>query len=170
MQEVLKTLNNGNAALEASTLYFQTIHHWLPFISKKRIELGFALKEGPDLALFFLTMKLVVTEPNQDTDPLTVYSSAKDFSMKLQASGWVSLSCLQANVLIALFEFSHALYPAAWMTIGSCARYADLLGLGPSGDVLKLDGKIVCVVKILQITLSNTVSLILISSVLDVLG
>lgn len=144
---MLITLNNGNAALEAFTLYFQTIHHWLPFISKKRIELGFALKEGPDLALFFLAMRLVVTEPNEDADHLKAYSTAKDFSTKLQTSGWVSLSCLQAEVLIALFEFGHALYPAAWMTIGVCARYADLLGLGPSGDVLKLDRKIVCVMK-----------------------
>ncbi|KAM6506559.1 hypothetical protein FSOLCH5_013533 [Fusarium solani] len=32
-------------------------------------------------------------------------------------------------ILVALYEYSQAIYPAAWMTVGACARYADLLGI-----------------------------------------
>ncbi|KAK1597463.1 uncharacterized protein LY79DRAFT_700829 [Colletotrichum navitas] len=34
-----------------------------------------------------------------------------------------------AMVLVAYFEYAHAVYPAAWLTVASCMRYADFLGL-----------------------------------------
>lgn len=87
---------------------------------------------GPDLAMLFLGMKLITVRAN-DVAGGELYSMAKDFIARLESNGAVSLLCLQAMVLIALYEYSHAIYPAAWMTIGSCARYADILGF-TTGD------------------------------------
>ncbi|KAL1584242.1 hypothetical protein WHR41_06760 [Cladosporium halotolerans] len=55
--KTLAILNRGNTAVDASDAYFKTVHRWLPFISKKRIDLGATLHNGgPDLAMLFLAM------------------------------------------------------------------------------------------------------------------
>ena len=40
---------------------------------------------------------------------------------------------LQAAVLIAVYEVGHAIYPAAYLTIGACARYGTMLGIDKLG-------------------------------------
>ena len=109
--------------------YFGTIHNWMPIVSKKRMDLGIPVRNGgPDIAMLFLAMKLITTQADEVADG-TLYSIAKGFLSGLEGSGVVSLLCLQAMVLIALYEYSHSIYPAAWMTVGACARYAEILGL-----------------------------------------
>lgn len=128
LQPVLALLSQGNVVLDVSRDYFATIHTWLPMVSKKRIDVGLPVQNaGPDLAMLFLGMKLVTAHAN-DIAGGGLYSTAKDFITRLESNGAVSLLCLQAMVLVALYEYSHAIYPAAWMTIGSCARYAEILG------------------------------------------
>jgi len=115
----------------------------MPFISHKRMNLGIPLRNaGPDLAMLFLAMKLVTSSPAGTgtgtgaslrgcDDPL--YTRAKAFLALFEANGEVSSLCLQAMVLIALYEYGHAVYPAVWMTVGACVRYANMLGITPSG-------------------------------------
>ncbi|KAI1066806.1 hypothetical protein LB506_012030 [Fusarium annulatum] len=130
---VLALLSQGNVVLDVSQNYFATIHTWFPMISKKRMDMGLPVQNaGPDLAMLFLGMKLITT-PAIDITDSTLYDTAKSFLSSLESNGVVSLLCLQAMILVALYEYSHAIYPAAWMTIGSCARYADILGITP-GD------------------------------------
>ncbi|KAG5780673.1 hypothetical protein H9Q73_005664 [Fusarium xylarioides] len=130
---VLALLSQGNVVLDVSQNYFATIHTWFPMISKKRMDMGLPVQNaGPDLAMLFLGMKLVTTAAIDITDS-TLYDTAKSFLASLESNGVVSLLCLQAMILVALYEYSHAIYPAAWMTIGSCARYSDILGITP-GD------------------------------------
>jgi hypothetical protein len=101
----------------------------MPIVSKKRIDLGIPVRNGgPDIAMLFLAMKLITTEVDEVANG-TLYSIAKGFLNSLEASGVVSLLALQAMVLIALYEYSHSIYPAAWMTVGACARYAEIFGL-----------------------------------------
>ena len=135
-QDVLAVLSFGNAVIETTSDYFDTIHTWMPFISHKRMNLGIPLRNaGPDLAMLFLAMKLVTSPPAgtglPSCDPL--YTSAKAFLALFEANGEVSLLCLQAMVLIALYEHGHAVYPTAWMTVGACVRYAEMLGITHSG-------------------------------------
>ncbi|PTB35153.1 hypothetical protein M441DRAFT_32229 [Trichoderma asperellum CBS 433.97] len=75
-------------------------------------------------------MKLVIA-PAAGIADCALYTTAKNFLSRLESNGSVSLLCLQAMVLIALYEYGHAIYPAAWMIIGSCVRYSDLLDLTP---------------------------------------
>ena len=101
----------------------------MPIVSKKRMDLGIPVQNGgPDIAMLFLAMKLITAQADEFADG-TLYSIAKGFLSGLEGSGVVSLLCLQAMVLIALYEYSHSIYPAAWMTVGACARYAEIIGL-----------------------------------------
>lgn len=131
LQPVLAILSQGTFVVDVSQTYFATVHTWLPMVSKKRMELGHPVQNaGPDLAMLFLGMKLVTTSAS-DADGMTLYRTAKGFLAHLESNGTVSVITLQAMILIALYEYAHAIYPEAWMSVGSCVRYCDLLGLAP---------------------------------------
>ncbi|KAK0630123.1 hypothetical protein B0T17DRAFT_589721 [Bombardia bombarda] len=122
----------SNAVQEATAEYFDTVHRWFPFISRKRMSLGISLGEGgPDLAMLFLAMKLVTAHPVEGTPcaATPMYTAAKRFLALLESSGNVSLPHLQSMILVALYEFGHGIYPAAWMSISACSRYAEFVGI-----------------------------------------
>lgn len=81
-------------------------------------------------------MKLVVSIPcgSVDDNPKTpLYNAAKNFYSQLGSMGTCSIQVLQAGILIALYELGHAMYPAAYMSIGSCARYGTAFGFDNRG-------------------------------------
>lgn len=109
----------------------------MPIISKKRLTrnmLNPMWEAGPDLALLFLCMKLMAPRPQDDSENIynPIYAAAKRFISTLEANGIVSLMMLQAYILVALYELGHSIYPAAWMTVGACARYGQVLGIHDS--------------------------------------
>ncbi|KAK3362698.1 hypothetical protein B0T25DRAFT_586894 [Lasiosphaeria hispida] len=132
-QDVYEILSHGNAVQEATAEYFDSVHHWFPIISKKRMSLGISLWEGgPDLAMLFLAMKLVTSQPVAGVDSAVdnhLYTASKRFLALLEGSGTLSLIHLQSMILVTLYEFGHAIYPAAWMSIAMCARYIDIIGI-----------------------------------------
>lgn len=80
---------------------------------KKRIDLSITLQDGgPDLAMLFLAMKLVLSPFGTD-ETQQVYMEAKRFLAVLQDSGYVSVCYLQVMILVALYDYGHALQPAA---------------------------------------------------------
>jgi hypothetical protein len=99
---------------------------------------------GPDLALLFLAMKLIITRPQDGADSSLnpVYQAAKRFLGLMEASGLVSLLVLQSYILVNLYEMSMAIYPAAWMTAGTSVRYALVLGINTHQDVPQLLGHV----------------------------
>lgn len=140
---MVEILDSSEVVEEAASAYFNTIHKWFSFISRKRMNLGISLADGgPDLALLFLAMKLITTTPSSgltSTADMPLYRVSKQFMALLESAGTVSILYLQAMILIALYEYSHAIYPAAWMTVGNCVRYAAMLGLpsyGEAADIL----------------------------------
>lgn len=131
-QEVLDVLSSSEVIQEAVSTYFNTIHQWFSFISRKRMNLGISLAGGgADLTLLFLAIKLITTPPpqSQSADKLPLYWTTKRFLCLLEAAGTTSIIYLQSQILIALYEYSHALYPSAYLSVGACVRYASLLGL-----------------------------------------
>lgn len=56
----------------------------------------------------------------------------------METSGNLSLRILQAGILIALYETGHAIYPAAYLSVGACVRYGIALGIDKL--VLEPDG------------------------------
>jgi hypothetical protein len=132
--QFLQLVGDLNAINSTATKFFGRIHPWMPFISKKRFYesyLGPSLQSQPDVVLLLLSIKLITTlPPTQPRNARTpLYYAAKHFYLEVEGSSIFSLPVLQAGVLLALYELGHAIYPAAYLTIGTCARYAFALGI-----------------------------------------
>ncbi len=86
-----------------------------------------------ELTLLTLCMQLCCTAAvGHDEDRLDVadlYQTAKRFHFELETSGALSIYVLQAAVLTAVYEVGQAIYPAAYLTAGACARYGLALGV-----------------------------------------
>ena len=144
--EVLTILGDASSVREISTQFFRTIHRWLPIVSKKGF---FAYLLNPlarrhtELSLLAICMKLCCTPPpegNGDANETAkIYRAAKRFHFEAETAGVLSIHTLQAGIMIALYELAQAIYPAAYLSVGACARYGLALGVdnlstGWSGD------------------------------------
>lgn len=114
--------------------YFENVHLWLPFVSKKRMQLTLSnpkLNLTADLALLLLCMKLITqsSHGNPQAAQTPLYSLAKRQITFVESGALLSLQLLQATILTAAYEIGHAIYPAAYLTTGHCARLGHLLGL-----------------------------------------
>jgi hypothetical protein len=116
--------------------YFDTIHIWLPFISKKRFLLSLLnplAEPRADVALLILCMKLVTWSPSEHgvlEDPQTPeYLTAKRFFLELEVAGVLTLQVAQACILLSVFELGHAIFPAAYISVGTSSRYVMALGV-----------------------------------------
>ncbi|KAL8945079.1 MAG: hypothetical protein Q9216_000063 [Gyalolechia sp. 2 TL-2023] len=78
-------------------------------------------------------MKLVGWSPEnnpENTDPKSsLYLAIKRTLAETEIAGGFSLQLLQATILVTLYEVGHAIYPAAYMSAGTCARYALAQGI-----------------------------------------
>jgi hypothetical protein len=139
--EVLATL--GTSILDIQHVvcrYFANIHTWLPFISKKRLELTLSnpgLELSFDLALLLLCMKLITHVPSTGGKTgggaqgarSSLYLLTKQMAFLAESNCLLSVQTMQAQILIAAYEIGHAIYPAAYLTTGHCARLGHALGL-----------------------------------------
>ena len=83
----------------------------------------------PGNTLLIAAIKLVAIPPS-DSDPRSsVYTSIKADLSRAVVYGLFELRVFQALLLLALYELGHAIHPAAYMTVGSCIRYGNALGL-----------------------------------------
>lgn len=115
-----------------ATSYFTKIHPWIPFISKRVFYEGVLSSFMPtsaDHVLLLAAVKLVTTSPTTQDARSMIYKHIKAMFMELEVIGQLTLKTLQALTLLALYELGHAVYPAAYLTIGLCARYGIALGL-----------------------------------------
>lgn len=107
---------------------------WTPVIFRKNffnIALNPLSPRRVEGVLMCLCMKLYCTSaPSfEDDGKRTLYKMAKEFYAEVEATGIMSVCILQSALLIAVYEIGNAIYPAAYMTVGSCARYGVALGL-----------------------------------------
>ncbi|WAO87105.1 Fungal-trans domain-containing protein [Fusarium falciforme] len=109
--------------------YFTSMHQWLPMISEKRLlDAHLALNDAcHDLLL--LCMKLCIIRVDKSPPSQhPLYCLAKYLSSSAENEGLASLRLIQALVLLAVYELSHAIHPAAYLTIGRAARLVILIG------------------------------------------
>jgi hypothetical protein len=52
----------------------------------------------------------------------SLYAATIRFLFILESTGSLSTRLLQSRVLISLYEFGHGIHPAAYLSIGHCAR------------------------------------------------
>jgi hypothetical protein len=142
-QDVLDLLGEGSSVQAIVNDYFATVHRWMPILSQQRLTRNMAnphWEAGPDLALLFLCMKLIISRPQDgiESSQTPIYMSAKRFLDLMEATGAISLIVLQAGLLVFWYEYGQAIYPAAWMSGGRCLRYANLLGINGHSDSVQL--------------------------------
>lgn len=119
-------------------VYFERIHSFFPFISNKNFYEHFPpayAPPNPISTILIACMKLVSWSPRDDPikDPKSPsYFAIKRTLVETDIAGVWSLQLLQATILLSLYELGHAIYPAAYITIGACIRYALALGINES--------------------------------------
>jgi hypothetical protein len=138
-QGVAEVIEDANRIHEISSSYFKTVHPWFPVISRTKFYgnlLNRASYQDCDLALLVLCMRLILHQPsNSGTRTHSrLYVEAKKYVVDLELSGLLAMSLIQASLLIALYEIAHGIYPAAYVTVGACARYGVALGLDKKGS------------------------------------
>lgn len=115
--------------------YFATIHQWMPMISKKRFYERLELLDvGPcyEVMLLACSMYLIIQVP-ADADvvnePRRIYQVIKHLVASVESADLMSIELVQSKLLVSLFEIGHALYSAAYISIGACARIGIVLGI-----------------------------------------
>lgn len=132
----LTSVNIDDTADRRATIaaYFETIHHWMPIVSKRLFNstlLNPTEFNRTDNVLLYLCMKLIIWMPRDASEDArtNLYFEAKNLHLDLEVSGYLTCKLLQSGILIALYEIGHGIYPAAYMSVGSCIRYANALGI-----------------------------------------
>lgn len=121
----------------ASVAFFISVHKWMPILCKKQFHANVLSGLSNRRAEFFLlTLSMKLSASHVRTAQNELYFMAKQFHCDLQTSGILSIEVLQATILIAIYELGHAIYPAAFLSIGSCARYATALGIDKTSRFL----------------------------------
>ncbi|MBA7495507.1 hypothetical protein ES702_06094 [subsurface metagenome] len=138
-EDIYKILGNIDGLKSIARRWFTTIHTWFPILSKKRIELlltdaGF--EPSADIALLFSTMYLLTDEGCNPRSNVrnNVYWTVKNYAVALEVNAVMTPQLLQSKVLIALYEIGHGIYPAAYLSVGSCATFGKALGLDNRKD------------------------------------
>jgi hypothetical protein len=74
-------------------------------------------------------MDLMMWIPGVQDPRKPAYRAAKQLYLDLEIQGVVSIQVLQAGVLLATFEYGHAIFPSATISIEGCVRYGEALGI-----------------------------------------
>lgn len=128
-------LGDSEALLPYVDKFFNNIHPWMPIVGKQRFYQHLMNPLTPpraDFVLLLLTMKLVVWSPALDKasqNPQTMlYRTVRRYQSELEIIGTLSIQTTQAGILLSIYELGHAIYPSAYISVGSCARCAVTLG------------------------------------------
>lgn len=119
---------------DISAAFFSQAVIWTPVIFRKNffnIALNPLSPRRTEGILLSLCMKLYCTPATQDDrdGKTALYKATKEFYSQVEATGIMSVCIMQSAILIAIYEIGHAIYPAAYLTVGACARYGVALGL-----------------------------------------
>lgn len=118
--------------------HFATNHGWMPIVSKKKIYhqlIQHQQRHSSDLNILLYSMKLLMWWPTDLDNTIkpdartSAYDTAKLLLYEAENAGIFTLQLLQAKILVGLYEIAHAIYPAAYLSIGACARYGLALGV-----------------------------------------
>lgn len=131
-EDVVFHLGDRQKLRETARQFFQIT--WMPIIGRKRY-LNTVLNPLSPLrrptTLLALCMKLCCLGVLDDEgkERTSLYRLVKNFHSEVESTEGLCLQVLQAGILIAIFEIGDAIYPAAYLTVGACARYGVAMGL-----------------------------------------
>ncbi len=115
--------------------FFEGPQRWLAVIPEERLRMIINQPLATiraDMALLLLCIRMSTSLPHAQmrNGQVELYTTAKNELRRLEVCGFLSTNTLEAAFLIALYEISHAIYPSAFLSVGSCIRYCYALGLG----------------------------------------
>ena len=137
--DVASFVGDAASIRSIATTFFQTAHTWMPIIAKRDFFtrlLNPLARRQTELSLLALCMLLCSNSPDGNGDSgvkTDLYQIAKRYHFEVESTGALSVPVLQSAVLIAVYEVGHAIYPAAYLTIGACARLGIVLGIDKLG-------------------------------------
>ncbi|ETS73969.1 hypothetical protein PFICI_13835 [Pestalotiopsis fici W106-1] len=117
--------------------YFARIHPWLPILSKKVVRQNIQRRNitphSSNLALLFHCMRLLIeslyfSDQGLSNPICPTYLLVKENLARAEILFLPDMSLLQSVILIATYETLHAIYPAAYLTIGHAARLGTMMG------------------------------------------
>lgn len=116
--------------------YFATLHKFLPCVSEAEVWKSLSqMESGPDaeMSVLLLSMYLVThgstSSSASSTEAETTYIMMKTLYSQLQLMNKLSLTMVQAGLLISIYENSEGLNDASYMSIGACVRLGHAIGL-----------------------------------------
>ena len=135
--EAVTLVGSPEAIKQHATKFFASVQTWLPVVSRLRFFDKLQHHEGDCFqktahTLLACTMLLIIHVPDQALDNVArdpLYLKVKRLILLSELECKASLDLVQARLLLASFEFGHGIKPAAYVSIGSCARLAIMLGL-----------------------------------------
>ncbi len=114
-------------------VFFETVHVWMPIVSKKQFQEGLLERLAVRRAeLFLLVLAMKLCSSRTTVARSLLYRTVKQLYFDIESSGRLSIQMLQAAVLIAIYELGHGIYPAVILSVGNCARIGILLGIDRS--------------------------------------
>lgn len=131
-EDVTRSLGDRQRLRETALQFFQIT--WMPIIGRRRYFNAVLNPLSPlrrPTSLLALCIKLCCLEIREDgaEERNSLYRLTKKYFSEVESTEGLSIQVLQAGILIAIFEIGDAIYPAAYLTVGACARYGVALGL-----------------------------------------
>lgn len=71
----------------------------------------------------------------QEKAKTPAYLAAKRNLLAAELEGMLTLQILQASIIVLMNEVGHAIYPAAYMSVGTCAKYGLALGIDRQKEI-----------------------------------
>lgn len=95
-----------------------------------------------DMTILLLAMQ-TNCQPKKDYGLATteIYDLVKQGCLYAEQNNILSLRILQACLLLGLYELGNAIYPAAYLTIGHCARLGYAMGINNRKDTPQMFSK-----------------------------
>jgi hypothetical protein len=133
---ITKRLSSTNLS-EIITTYSETIHTWVWIFSQSTLS-----REHPatwdtasvDSALLCFAIMLLNSAPREShgayilsPEHKSMYLMSKARISMLEGAGLNLIDFVKARLLVNIFEVSHGLYPAAYLSIAATVRAADAL-------------------------------------------
>lgn len=122
-------LSMQNESEDFVSVYFATVHKWLPIINEKqfrdRLECC-SYKYDTDDLLLLTSLYLIVRRPDEQPQPSlmddNLYQAVRHFYFHVFAdmASSPSIQLLQSGLLLATYEHGHGLVDAANSTLFSC--------------------------------------------------
>ena len=144
-QHAFEVLGDVKQMEGTANKYFSTIYLRMPIISRKKFFSQLPTlysKPRADFTVLCLCIHVLIRRPEgvesaghyTQTMQSSCYVMVKSFIGVLQSLTTATLELVQAMVLVAFYEMGHAMYPAASVSIASCAKAARAIGLAERHD------------------------------------